>query len=164
MAQPPPLLDAEQAAFICSGLSISAAACQPGALPNLARATGCRVSADRRTVTLLLSRPASAALLQDVAGTGRVAAVFSEPESHRTLQLKGTDAREVALEPGDPARAQHHVDRFVARLEPLGYPVEVLRTLLACAPEALTALAFTPSSGSFQTPGPEAGTALRGAR
>ncbi|WP_287365884.1 hypothetical protein [Thauera sp.] len=163
MAHPPPLLDAEQAAFISSGLSISAAACQPGALPNLARATGCRVSTDRCTVTLLLSRPASAALLQDVADNGRIAVVFSEPDSHRTLQLKGTDAREVGLEPGDPARAQHHVDRFVARLEPLGYPVDVLRTLLACAPEDLAALAFTPSSGSFQTPGPEAGTPLRSA-
>ncbi|MCK7497067.1 MAG: hypothetical protein MZW92_44025 [Comamonadaceae bacterium] len=102
-------------------------------------------------------------MLQDVADDwAPTAVVFSEPESHRTLQLKGTDAREVAL--SDPATRRAPSITSTASLRGWNRSairVDVLRTLLACSTPDLTALAFlAPSSGNgFQTPGPEAGTA-----
>lgn len=158
---PEPLLDAELAAFICSGISISAASSRNGALPSLARATGCRISADRRTVSVLFGATPSACLLDDVRRSGLIAVVFSRPADHRTLQIKASDALIVPVEPDDAALAAGYVNTFVAGLEALGYPGPVLRAFLTCAPDDLVAVRFTPSALFSQTPGPEAGAALR---
>ncbi len=160
-ASEPPLLDAEQADFVCGAVSITAAACHSGGLPNLARATGCRLSPDRRTITILLAATPAAGLLEDVRRTGSIAVVFSLPANHRTLQVKATDARIVPLEAGDEALTARYVDAFVGGLEQLGYPGPVLRCLLAADADDLVAVTFTPTSGTSQTPGPEAGAALR---
>jgi hypothetical protein len=158
---PTPVLDPEQGEFVCSGVSISAASCRSGGLPNLARATGARLSPDRRTATVLFAATPAAGLLEDVRRSATIAVVFSLPTSHRTLQVKGTDARIVPLEPGDRELAARYVDAFVATLEPLGYPGPVIRRVLASHPDDLVAVCFTPSSGYSQTPGPEAGVPLR---
>src|SRR5688572_7550384 len=97
----PALIGAEQAAFLCGGVGVSAATCRPGALPNIARATGCRISPDRRVVTLLFAATPGAALLDDIRRTAAIAVVFTQPSTHRTVQLKGNDARIVPLEAGD---------------------------------------------------------------
>jgi len=162
MADPAaPLLDSEQAEFLGGGVSISAASCRTGTLPSLARATGCRLSADRRTATVLFAEPPSAGLLEDVRRSGMIAVVFSRPADHRTLQVKASDALIVPLEAGDAELAARYVDTFVAGLETLGYPAAPIRAFLASAPEDLVAVRFTPSAGFSQTPGPEAGKALR---
>ena len=158
---PPMLLDDDQAAFVCSGVSISAASCRSGGLPNMARATGCRVSADRRGLTILLSASASAGLIDDVRRNGAIAVVFSRPADHRTLQFKGTDARVIPLDPQDETLAARYVDAFVGGLEPLGFSGAVIRRVLACRSDDLTAICFTPTAGFSQTPGPDAGNALR---
>lgn len=156
-----PLLDDEQAAFICSGISIGAASCRSGGVPSLARAVGCRVPADRITVTLLFAATASAALLEDVRRTGSLAVVFSRPIDHRTLQLKGKDALIVPLESGDVDLSARQVETFVEGLSALGYQAAVIRCFLASAPDDLVAVRFTPSAAFSQTPGPHAGEALR---
>ncbi|RPI43677.1 MAG: hypothetical protein EHM59_14790 [Betaproteobacteria bacterium] len=165
MAQPAPvLIDADQALFIAGGVGMSAAACRPGALPNMARCTGCRVSPDRRAVTLLIAATPGAALLDDIRRTAAIAAVFSQPSTHHTLQLKGSDARIVPLEAGDHALAERYVDAFVAELAPFGYPEAVVRGFLACAPDDLAAVQFTISAAFSQTPGPHAGEPLSAVR
>lgn len=162
MSGPPtPVLDAEQGKFVCSGVSISAASCRTGGLPNLARATGCRLSPDRRTATVLFAATPAAGLIEDIRRNATIAVVFSLPATHRTLQIKGTDARIVPLDPGDRELAARYVDAFVAGLEPLGYPGPVVRRVLASDPDDLVAVCFTPSAGYSQTPGPEAGVPLR---
>ena len=158
---PAPVLDREQAEFICSAISMSAACGRPGGLPSLARATGCRVSPDGHTVTLLLAATPAAGLLDDLRRSGKIAVVFSRPADHRTLQLKGSDALIVPLEAGDAERASAYADAFAAGLDRLGYPGAVIRSLLASTPEDLVAVSFTPTASFSQTPGPEAGTALR---
>jgi hypothetical protein len=157
----PALIGPDQAAFICGGVGMSAATCRAGALPNMARCTGARISADRHTVTLLLAATPAAALLDDVRRTGAIAAVFSEPSTHKTVQLKGGDARIVPIESGDAALTQRYVDAFMAQLAPFGYPERVIRAFLACTPDDLTAVQFTVSAAFSQTPGPAAGEPLR---
>ena len=159
-ASAPVLIDAAQARLISGGVGISATTCRPGALPNMARCTGCRVSSDRRSITLLLAATPAGALLDDVRRTASIAAVFSQPSTHYTLQLKGTDARIVPLEPGDAALAAGYVDAFVAELTPFGYPEPTVRAFLASVPDDLAAIQFTIGAAFSQTPGPRAGEPL----
>lgn len=102
----------------------------------------------------------AAAVLDDIRRTGAIAAVFSRPSTHETLQLKGVDARIVPAEPGDDALARRYVDAFVAELVPYGYPEAVIRAFLTCPPEDLVAVQFTPVAAFSQTPGPQAGEPL----
>lgn len=160
----PIILDAEHAAFICGGVSINAASGHPGALPSLARSIACRVSADRRSVTLLFASTPAAALLDDIRRSATIAAVFSQPSTHRTLQLKGRDARVVPAEPGDAALSRNYADALVVELSPLGHPAQIVRALLAHDTDDVVAVQFTPSSAFSQTPGPSAGTPLSSGR
>jgi len=156
----PIILEAEYADFICGGVSISAASGRAGALPSLARVVGCRVSPDRRCVTLVLASTPGAALLDDIRRSGTIAVVFTEPSTHRTVQLKGSDARIVPPDVGDRELVERYADAFVAELEPLGHPAQIVRTLLAHEPDDRVTVQFTPSSAFSQTPGPSAGTPL----
>ena len=164
VASAPVLIDAEQARLISGGVGMSAASCRPGALPNMARCTGCRIAPDRRTVTLIVAATPGAALLDDVRRSGLIAAVFSQPSTHYTLQLKGTDARIVPLEPGDAALVRRYVDAFVAELTPFGYSEPLVRAFLGSMPDDLAAVQFTISAAFSQTPGPQAGAPLAAVR
>jgi len=156
----PAVLDAATAAFICGGISINAASARPDAVPSMARATGCRIAGDGRTVTLLFASTPAAALIDDLRRSGAIAAVFSEPSTHRTLQLKGNDARLVPPAAGDAALALDYARRFNESLVRLGYPGEVLQAVLAHEADDLVAVEFTPLSAFSQTPGPGAGEPL----
>ena len=90
---PAPLFDADLAAVMQRGISLNVGSCGPDLLPSGARAVGCRVSADRRTVRILVSARQAAAVIAHVQASAALAAVFSEPSTHRTIQLKGHDAR-----------------------------------------------------------------------
>jgi hypothetical protein len=156
----PALIGAEQAAFICGGVGVSAATCRAGALPNIARATGCRISSDRRVVTLLFAAMPGAAVLDDVRRTGAIAVVFTQPSTHRTLQLKGNDARIVPLEAGDLGLVEQYARAFAADVAPFGFSEAYMRALLACSPDDLIAVQFTIAAAFSQTPGPRAGEPL----
>jgi hypothetical protein len=161
MAAPAPLLDAALAAFVQTGVSINAGSRGPGNAPALARANGCRVAADQRTVSVLFPAPKAAALLDAVRATGVIAVVFSEPPTHRTIQLKGTDAKVAAATAEDGALSARYVETFVAALAALGYSDTVFRALLWADPADLVAVTFSPSAAFDQTPGPRAGAPLR---
>ena len=160
MSAPAPLLDEALAAFLQTGVSINVGSRSAGNVPMLARANGCRVAADRRTVTVLLAGAKSAALLDAVRASGAIAAVFSEPPTHRTIQLKGTDATVGAATEEDRTLSARYLDAFARVLAPLGYPEPVFRALLWADPADLVAVTFTPSAAFDQTPGPRAGAPL----
>ncbi len=159
----PPILDPAHAAFVTGPVGISAASCRPGGLPALSRAVGCRVATDRRRVTLLFDAAAAAEVIEAVRRTGAIAAVFSEPPTHRTLQLKGSDALVLPAEPGDGALAERYRQSFIETLAPLGFAMPVVRAFLSFRPDDLVTVRFTPSSAFSQTPGPRAGEPLGGA-
>jgi hypothetical protein len=163
MAAAAPLLDEALAAFVQTGVSINAASRGAGNVPAVARANGCRVAVDRRTVGIVLPASKSAALLEAVRGSGTLAVVFSEPATHRTYQLKGTDATVVPATDEDRAAAARWVHAFAAVLAPLGYPEDVFRALLGAEAEDLVVVTFTPTAAFDQTPGPRAGAPLAAA-
>ena len=157
---PPPLLDAAQAAFLVGPVAIGMASHDGDRIPSLSRAFGCRVSPDRREVTVFLSRHHSGPLLRDLADGAPVAAVFSRPLTHETLQLKAEGVRLVELEPGDRAIMLAAGDAFAAELTALGYPEAFCRALMAPSGDDAVAAVFTPMALFEQTPGPKAGARL----
>lgn len=151
-----PLTD-DHARFITGRASITAASRDARRVPSVVRAAACRLSADRATVTLLLATQQSGQVLADIAATGAIAVVFSEPSTHRTLQFKGSDARASAVEAGDEALVAAHRQAFVDEIVPLGYTRELALTVHSVPQGELSAIRFTVAEIFEQTPGPRAG-------
>src|SRR5688500_14941564 len=97
-----PLLDAEAAAFLLRpGVSITAATRDERSVPRIGRCLGCRVSEDRRTVTVLVPSSQYQPFFDALRATRAMAVVCSLPSTHRTMQLKGSEAIIEAPAPGD---------------------------------------------------------------
>lgn len=158
--RPTALLDEDHAAFIRGGVSIIAASSDGANVPSVERAIGCKVSADRRRVTIFVAAASAPALLADVRRSGRIAVVFSHPPTHRALQLKGTGATIARVVPADRRLIAAYADAFTAAIVSIGHAAPLGRALLACAPDGVIAIAFAPSAAFVQTPGPRAGAPL----
>ena len=156
--QPSPL-DADHAAFIQRGVSVIVASRNAELVADVVRGCGCRVSRDRRRLTVLVEPSRAGTLLEDVAANGMVAVVFSQPSTHRTIQLKGTDATIVKVTPGDRSVAARHLAAWIEELGSIGYATDFAGALRGRA-ERLAAIRFTPSAAFQQTPGPGAGQRL----
>lgn len=154
------ILNDDQVRFIESGVAISAASRDVRRVPSVCKVSGCRVAADRRQVTILVDAAQAGQLLQDVAFSQALAVVFCLPSSHRTLQLKGSDARQVALAAGDAELAERHRGAFAEDLLPLGYALPFALATHGFQPERLCALSFSLDALFEQTPGPNAGMRL----
>jgi hypothetical protein len=127
------------AEFLQSGVSIVLATRSPNGWPIAGRGLGVRVDGTGR-VRVLLRRDTNAALVLAVAGGAGVSASFSEPATHRTIQLKAA--------------------RFSDELVDVGYPRTVAEFYLGYEPGQLAAFGFVPAEARVQTPGPGAGAAL----
>ena len=157
-----PLLDEAAAAFLHRpGISITAASRDDRNVPRIGRCLGCRVTADRQRVTVLIAAEQYRAFFDALAASRTIAVVFSYPSTHQTLQLKGTDARVEPLAQEDVQLAERHVNNFVEELGSLGYNRDVVRTTHWCDVSELRAVTFTPTAAFEQTPGPGAGAPLR---
>lgn len=154
-----PLKEA-QADFIQGGVATTVASSSGSGAPALARAVYCSVSPDRRRITLLVRRSQSGALLDALAHRGALAAVFAQPSTHRTLQIKSTDAVLQAPGPVDAAALDRYCAAFHRELAPLGYTLDWTRAMLGYEPDDLVAVCFTPQAIFSQTPGPKAGERL----
>lgn len=159
-AAPAPLLLPEHIAMIDKGVSAIVASCNAALRPSVMRAIGSGISRDGAEITVFLSRDQSRQLLQDLAATGQIAVVFSEPLSHRTVQVK---ARELRLRPADEAD-RPLLARYLASMERevgrVGFDARFVRAMLAHRLEDTVAISFTPAQAFDQTPGPRAGTAV----
>jgi hypothetical protein len=157
---PAPIIDAAHAAFLRGRVSIVAASRDGHNVPTLMRALGCRLSRDRREVTILLRASQSGRLLADLRTNGIIAVVFSEPSTHRTLQLKGDGATVHPLQRGDATLLARYRDAMVAEICPLGYAEALIRAMFACPLGDAVAVTFRPTQAFSQTPGPGAGRPL----
>jgi hypothetical protein len=153
-------LDPDLARFVTGGVSINAGSASAAGVPSLCRAFGCRVEPGTDRITLFFSAPQAADLIRDATASGALAVVFSEPPTHRTVQIKGQNARLIPLAEGDLACVTAYRTAFAQSLVFLGFTEAMVRTLLDCPDEALVALTFTPSAFFNSTPGAQAGTAL----
>lgn len=156
------LIDGELADFLQSGVSVHAASRDATNIPNLVRGLGCRVSADRRRVTIFLAASQCGRMLEDFAANGAIAFVASRPSTHRTVQLKGADAKAGVPAPGDERLVDAQREAFLRDLLKMGYDESLPRALLGGDWADVVTVSFTPSAVFAQTPGPNAGTLLAG--
>ena len=110
-------------------------------------------------MTVLVEPARAGSVLDNVASNGLVAVVFSQPSTHRTIQLKGSDARVVRITQADRAVAARHLEAWVEELTTMGYLPDFARAVRGAA-DGMAAIAFTPTSAFQQTPGPGAGERL----
>ena len=156
------LLDEGAAAFLHrSGISITAASRDSRNVSRIGRCLGCRVTADRRRVTVFIPSEQYGAFFGALSESRAIAVVFSYPTTHQTLQLKGIDATVGPITAGDAEIVARHVENFVEELGALGYPRDVVRTSQWSEVGELRAVTFTPTAAFEQTPGPGAGAPLR---
>ncbi len=154
------LIDADHAAFMQGGVSVIVASRNPSLVADVVRGCGCRVSRDRRRVTVLVEPGRASELLEDIRLTGTIAVVFSRPSTHRTIQLKGIDAEIVPVTAADRRMAERHLGAWVQELVSIGYTAELAAAVRGRAEQGLAAIAFTPVAAFQQTPGPAAGERL----
>jgi hypothetical protein len=147
-------------AMIERGVSTIVSSCSLDMRPSIMRAVGSAIAPDGRSVTVYLSRPQSRQVIQDIASTGRIAAVFSEPASHRTLQLKANRARIRCADARDEPALARYLASMEHEVELVGFSPAFTRAMLACRLEEVVAISFEPAQAFDQTPGPKAGAAL----
>ncbi|UGB38319.1 pyridoxamine 5'-phosphate oxidase family protein [Frateuria soli] len=156
----PAVIDAEHARFLEGPVSVIVASRNAANEPELVRAQGCRVARNRRHVRLFLASAQASRLLDDVRQNGLVAVVFTEPGTHRSLQLKGEAARVLRPRADEAARIDAYRDAMVVQLARSGVSEALTRALLAPV-GVVVALEFVPTHAYVQTPGPGAGRPLK---
>ena len=145
-------------------VAVSIASRSDQCIPSVTRAIGYRVSADRRQFAIFVVARQSERLLADLRSTAQAAVVFTEPSTHKSVQVKGNDARITPLEEGDWPVINAYADDLVAEICPLGYPEPLIRKMTECTPQQVVAVRFSPTAAFGQTPGPRAGAALSEAK
>lgn len=156
-----PLFDEDHAAFIQHEVSVNVAARDDGNVPVLARAWACRPSADRRQVTVFLDIITAAEVLANLRQNGSIAVAVNRPDTHQSLQLKGSDAVVHALAAEDFFVAAAGRRSFFDHLQRLGWTAAFCEAFIPDRGEAdLAAVTFTVAAAFDQTPGPRAGQQL----
>ncbi len=154
------LLSPEHIALIAGGISAIVASRDAAHRPSLMRAVGTDISPDGRRITVYLNRPASMQLLADLQATGLIAVVFSEPSTHRTLQVKARQVTTRAAQPEDQALLQRYLRAMEAQLAQVGIRAEQAHAMLGHQLADVVAVSFAPEEAYDQTPGPRAGARL----
>jgi hypothetical protein len=158
LAQLPPQLVAKMA----GGVSVLVASRDEKLRPSVMRAMGSRVDAGSGVVTVFLSRRQSADLLRDIERCGHIAAMFSQPSTHLSVQLKASRAQIGPATESDRARLESYLAAMEKEIAAVHFPVHLARAMLSWRLEDLVAVSFEPEQVFEQTPGPRAGAILAG--
>ena len=155
-----PLIPADLAAMMARGVSCIVASRDAALRPSLMRAVGSDVGANGSHVTVYVGRGQARQLVQDIAANGNIAVVFSEPASHRTVQVKATRASVRNATAADEPVLARYLASMEHELLRINIPPVLTRAMLAHRVEDLVAITFSPEQAFDQTPGPKAGSAL----
>ena len=154
---PPDLL-----AMMARGVSVIVGSRDLALRPSVMRAVGSHVAPDGGTITVFVARRQSRQLVQDVATTGHVAVVFSEPATHRTVQVKATRAVLRNAEPAEEPVLARYLASMEHEVQRVGHAPAMTRAMLAHRLDDVVAISFEPEQAFDQTPGPRAGALLSG--
>ena len=151
-------LDETVRRFLDRSLSVNVATSDRDGRPLVARAVAARVSPeDGERLTVLIDGRANAALVAAVAETGRLAVVFTEPSTHRSIQIKDDSATVADPTAEEAALPGPYIDGFIAELAGMGFTEAFVRAVMEFDPADLVALHLAPAAVFDQTPGPKAG-------
>lgn len=151
-------LPEELVEFMESGVSLLVGSADANLRPDCARAVGCIVGKDRRSVWLLVNATTTARTLANLATRPAVAFTASRVIDHRTIQVKGqATATRSASEP-EQMIAQRYIAAFTEALYQVGLQRAIARRLNA---QPCMVIEMTIEAMFHQTPGPQAGEPVR---
>ena len=129
--------------------------------PAHAMVVGGEVHDDRQTVTVFIAAAASQPTLDNLEGNGRIALCVALA-THEAYQLKGTYVSSRPTSDDDLARQETYRGALFASALAAGYPEEMARPFtLGFAYTPGLAITLRVEEAFLQTPGPDAGIALR---
>jgi len=151
------VIDRELKGFLESGLAIALATRSADLRPHAQRVWGAKVSPDGRSVEVFVDRPAAAQTMANLRDNGRVATVFVNILTNRSVQLKGR-----CVEVGDPGPEDwsiidRHREGFTGATSALGFPAQMISNLWSTQ---VVKVRFVVEDLFDQTPGPGAGRPL----
>jgi hypothetical protein len=153
----------EMKTFIESGISVVVGTRDIGLVPEIVRAWGPVVSADRQSISLCVPAATSGQTLDNLETIGQISVVFTLPTNLKSVQLKGKWIETSEPDAADLAAVERHRDSFATLNERIGMPRRVVEMVwkreLETSP-VLVKLRFVPEQVFNQTPGPEAGSRL----
>lgn len=153
------VLTGELAEFCQSGVSVVIAARSADGKPIAGVAKACRITPEGR-MRLFLDEPANRSLLSAFAEGSPVAATFSAPRNHRSIQVKSFAVRQVDLEEGDLGEIARQIKIFAGELVSANYTPRFAAAYTGYRLEEIVAIEFLPDDAFVQTPGPGAGEQL----
>jgi len=153
------VLAPQDLAFLQRGCGVSIASRDAEHLPNLVRGVGHRVEPGGE-ITVFASRVDGAGVLENLRDNGAIAVVFSQPSTHRTVQMKGDGVAVAPATAADLETVERCCAAMAAELTSVGYGTVFAHQLLACEPQDVVAVRFVPECAFDQTPGPRAGAPL----
>lgn len=156
----PVLLPADLVAMMDKWVSAIIASRDADMRPSIMRAVGTRIDAQGREITVYVARSQSRQLVQDISSNGCVAVVFSKPSTHRSVQLKASDARIRTATAADEPILQRYLQSMEQEIAQVGHAPVLTRAMLAHRLGDVVAITFTPQQAYDQTPGPRAGQSM----
>jgi hypothetical protein len=155
------VLSETTAAFIAGpATSIAIGSRDADYVPALSKAVACRIGPDRARITLYVDRRLARDVVRALQDGFPIAAVFSAPATHRTLQIKGASAEIAGVTAEDREFARRQFEAIVGHVAALDYPDDGLRCYFHYEPDQLVAVTFAPTEAFEQTPGAGAGAKL----
>lgn len=151
------MIDNDLAAFLEEGIAIQMGTRNERLEPNGVRVSAVRVDGDGAHVTAYVPQVAIAQVLSDLESNGHAALVFARPPDERACQVKGVFMGARAATDEERVFLEAQWDRWLDRLESIGYPraaTEYLPNWPSVAVRMRVTALFD------QTPGPRAGAAL----
>jgi hypothetical protein len=148
------------AEFCQSGVSIVLASCDQNARPVVGRGLACRIEPDGKA-RVVLRKSSNPKLLKALTDGGRCAVTFTQPSTHRSIQLKAPSARIIDANAGDAPAALAQTSGFRRDLMDVGYSESFTKAYCGFEPHDLLTITFAPEQAFVQTPGPNAGSALQ---
>jgi hypothetical protein len=117
-----PMISEELAAFLESGLSITAGTRNDELQPDGARVWAMRVHENRTHMTVYLYAKAAPPMLRNLEANGLLALSIDRPSDSRACQIKGTFAGSRRGRAAERAEITRQVDGFLQQLEAIGIP------------------------------------------
>ncbi|MGE5596699.1 MAG: pyridoxamine 5'-phosphate oxidase family protein [Hyphomicrobiales bacterium] len=152
------LVDQQLKAFLESGIATEVATVDGAGRPHHTPGWGPRICDGGAVLQLFLEDPRATQALSDIAETGRLAVVFADPVTYRSIQLKGYASVAGAALPGDTRWIERHRNAFLACIAMIGDPPSALRNMWMDT--TYTRVDVRIEQAFDQTPGRRAGVPL----